>query len=180
MVRQRRARRAFTLRAGRSSWGRRRVRRRGGRPLWPSCAGSESASGQHQRGQEAYPSVAKALHRIVARGGRPHRVRSGRDRRGVSCSLRRSGCIRRAVRPMKTEARRVCPSCRNEFPGPVEFCPVCMLHRALASGVESGESFAEDAVVPTSKDVTQRFEHYELMSEAKMESRSSWAAARWG
>ena len=41
---------------------------------------------------------------------------------------------------------------------------MCMLHRALASGVESGESFAEDAVVPTSKDVTQRFEHYELMS----------------
>ena len=39
---------------------------------------------------------------------------------------------------------------------------MCMLHRALASGVESGESFAEDAVVPTSKDVTQRFEHYEL------------------
>ena len=65
---------------------------------------------------------------------------------------------------MKTEARRVCPSCGNEFPGAVEFCPVCMLHRALASGVESGESFAEDAVVPTSKDVTQRFEHYELMS----------------
>ena len=44
---------------------------------------------------------------------------------------------------MKTEARRVCPSCGNEFPGAVEFCPVCMLHGALASGVESGESFAE-------------------------------------
>ena len=66
---------------------------------------------------------------------------------------------------MKTEARRVCPSCGNEFPGAVEFCPVCMLHGALASGVESGESFAEDAVGPTSKDVTQRFEHYELMSD---------------
>ena len=42
---------------------------------------------------------------------------------------------------------------------------MCMLHRALASGVESGESLAEDAVVPTSKEVTQRFEHYELMSD---------------
>ena len=42
---------------------------------------------------------------------------------------------------------------------------MCMLHRALASGVESGESFAEDAAVPTSKDVTQRFEHYELISD---------------
>ena len=42
---------------------------------------------------------------------------------------------------------------------------MCMLHRALASGVESGESLAEDAVVPTSKEVIQRFEHYELMSD---------------
>jgi tetratricopeptide (TPR) repeat protein len=66
---------------------------------------------------------------------------------------------------MKTEARRVCPSCGNEFPGAVEICPVCMLHRALASGVQSDESFTEDAVVPTSKDSTQRFEHYELMSD---------------
>ena len=40
---------------------------------------------------------------------------------------------------------------------------MCMLHGALASGVESGESFAEDATVLTLKDVTQRFEHYELM-----------------
>ena len=63
---------------------------------------------------------------------------------------------------MKTEDRRVCPSCGNEFSGPVEFCPVCMLRKALAGGVESGESFAEDAVVPTSEHVTQRFEHYEL------------------
>ena len=43
-------------------------------------------------------------------------------------SLRRLGCIRRAVRPMKTEDRRVCPSCGNEFSGAMEFCPVCMLH----------------------------------------------------
>jgi serine/threonine protein kinase len=65
---------------------------------------------------------------------------------------------------MKTEERRICPSCGNEFSGEMEFCPVCMLHRALAGRVESGESFAEDAVAPASKDVTQRFEHYELMS----------------
>ena len=66
---------------------------------------------------------------------------------------------------MKTQARRLCPSCGNEFPEAVAFCPVCMLPMALASGVESGESFAEDAVVSTSKDVTQRFENYELMSD---------------
>ena len=45
---------------------------------------------------------------------------------------------------MKTEDRRVCPSCGNEFSGAVEFCPVCMLHRALADDVESGESSSED------------------------------------
>ena len=39
----------------------------------------ESASGHHRRGQNTDPSVAKALHRAVARGGRPHGVRSGRD-----------------------------------------------------------------------------------------------------
>jgi serine/threonine protein kinase len=63
---------------------------------------------------------------------------------------------------MKTEDRRVCPSCGNEFSGAVEFCPVCMLRKALAGGVESGESSAEDEVVPASEHVTQRFEHYEL------------------
>ena len=60
---------------------------------------------------------------------------------------------------MKTKDRRVCPSCGNEFSGEVEFCPVCMLRKAVADGVESGETFA---VVPTSKSLTQRFEHYEL------------------
>src|SRR5208283_4737936 len=41
--------------------------------------GGESASGHHRRGQNTDPSVAKALHRAVARGGWPHGVRSGRD-----------------------------------------------------------------------------------------------------
>ena len=61
-------------------------------------------------------------------------------------ALRRLGRIRRAVRPMKTEDtedRHVCPSCGNEFSGAVEFCPVCMLHGALADDVESGESSSE-------------------------------------
>jgi predicted ATPase len=40
-----------------------------------------------------------------------------------------------------------------------EFCPVCMLRRALVGGVESGESFSEGAP----KDAAQRFEHYELL-----------------
>ena len=46
----------------------------------------------------------------------------------------------------------------------MEFCPVCMLRKALAGGVESGESFAsEDTVKPTSEQARQRFEHYELV-----------------
>ena len=47
---------------------------------------------------------------------------------------------------MKTEDRRVCPSCGNEFSGAVEFCPVCMLRGALAmkkSGVFFGTGFSE-------------------------------------
>ena len=41
---------------------------------------------------------------------------------------------------MSTEPQRTCPSCGNEFSGAMEFCPVCMLRKALAGGVESGES----------------------------------------
>ena len=41
---------------------------------------------------------------------------------------------------MKTEARRTCPTCGNELSGAMEFCPVCMLRKGLADGVESGES----------------------------------------
>src|SRR5271165_1636016 len=68
-----------------------------------------------------------------------------------------------AVRPMKTEPQRTCPSCGNEFSGAMEFCPVCMLRKALADGVESGESSAfEEAAKPTPEQATQRFEHYEL------------------
>ena len=62
---------------------------------------------------------------------------------------------------MKTEDRRVCPSCGNEFSGAVEFCPVCMLHGALADDVESGESSSERVTKPKSHDVARRFQHYE-------------------
>jgi hypothetical protein len=66
---------------------------------------------------------------------------------------------------MKAEPQRTCPSCGNELSGAMEFCPVCMLRKALAGGVESGESSAsEEAVKPTPEQVTQRFEHYELVT----------------
>src|SRR6266436_5443151 len=73
--------------------------------------------------------------------------------------------IRRAVRPMKTESRRVCSICGNEFAGAMEFCPVCVLRKALADGVESGEASAsEDTAKPTTpQQAVQGFEHYELV-----------------
>jgi hypothetical protein len=65
---------------------------------------------------------------------------------------------------MSTEPKRTCPSCRNEFSGAMEFCPVCMFRKALAEGVESGEpSVSEDTVKPRPEDAAQRFEHYELL-----------------
>jgi hypothetical protein len=65
---------------------------------------------------------------------------------------------------MKTEAPSTCPSCGNEFSGAIEFCPVCMLRKALAGGFESGESSAsEDTVKPTTPEhPPKRFKHYEL------------------
>src|SRR6202795_703677 len=70
----------------------------------------------------------------------------------------------KAVRAMSTEPQRTCPTCGNEFSGAMEFCPICMLRKGLAGGVESGESSAsEEAVRPTPEQAVQRFEHYELV-----------------
>src|ERR1700687_1337545 len=66
---------------------------------------------------------------------------------------------------MSTEPQRTCPSCGNEVSGAMEFCPVCMLRKALADGVESGESSASDDMVkPALEQAKQRFEHYELVT----------------
>jgi hypothetical protein len=66
---------------------------------------------------------------------------------------------------MSAQPHRTCPSCGNEFSGAMEFCPVCMLRKGLAGGVESGESSAsEEAVKPTPEQAVQRFEHYELVT----------------
>jgi hypothetical protein len=65
---------------------------------------------------------------------------------------------------MKTEDRHTCRSCGNEFSGAMEFCPVCMLRKGLAGGVESGESSTSVKLAP--EQATQRFEHYELVTGA--------------
>jgi len=66
---------------------------------------------------------------------------------------------------MSAERQRTCPSCGNEFSGAMEFCPVCMLRKGLAGGVESGQSSFEEAAKPTPVRVLQRFEHYELVAD---------------
>jgi serine/threonine protein kinase/predicted ATPase len=65
---------------------------------------------------------------------------------------------------MNAEPQRTCPSCGNELSGAMEFCPVCMLRKALAGGVESGDSSSEDTLKPTWQDPVQRFEHYALVT----------------
>src|SRR6266403_2112247 len=64
---------------------------------------------------------------------------------------------------MSREPQRACPTCGNEFSGTMEFCPVCLLRKGLAGGVESGESSSKEAVTPTLDQAVQRFEHYELV-----------------
>jgi hypothetical protein len=51
---------------------------------------------------------------------------------------------------MSADPQRTCPSCGNEFSAAMEFCPVCVLRKALAAGVESGGSSASrEMVKPT-------------------------------
>jgi hypothetical protein len=56
---------------------------------------------------------------------------------------------------MKSEDRRGCLSCANEFSETMEFCPVCTLRKAVACGVDSGESSSEDTIKPTSEHAVQ-------------------------
>ena len=64
---------------------------------------------------------------------------------------------------MKTKDRRTCPSCGNQFSGAMEFCPVCTLRKALATGIESDGSSFNDTLMPATEQATRRFEHYELL-----------------
>jgi serine/threonine protein kinase len=66
---------------------------------------------------------------------------------------------------MKTEERQTCSICGGEFPGAIEFCPVCMLRQALTGGAKSSASSAsEDTVKPTPQQAVQRFAHYQLVT----------------
>ena len=65
---------------------------------------------------------------------------------------------------MKAVERRVCSVCGNEFSGAMKFCPVCMLRKGVAGGLESGESSSGDTLEPKPEQALQRFEHYELVT----------------
>src|SRR6516164_4657100 len=108
----------------------------------------EGGAKSGRRGALRFGSVVP--HRTVAQGGRLHCVRSGTNRQGNPCTLGSFNRIRRTVRSMKTELRRTCPSCGNEFSGAMEFCPVCMLRKGLAGGAESGGSSASEDTVTVS------------------------------
>ena len=59
---------------------------------------------------------------------------------------------------------KACSVCGTALSGVDESCPVCMLRKGLAGGVESGGSSAsEETIKPTPEQATQRFEHYELV-----------------
>ena len=64
---------------------------------------------------------------------------------------------------MKTEDRRICPSCGNEFSGAMEFCPVCMLRKALDEETEPFSEPALSAVCAQVRQDAERFEHYEVV-----------------
>src|SRR5580692_7284215 len=82
---------------------------------------------------------------------------SGHPRSLARNHMKRSDLKEREIRACAACGAKFSPASENEF------CPVCMLREALACGVESGESFSEDPVKLTPKDLALRFEHYELV-----------------
>src|ERR1700738_1842661 len=65
----------------------------------------------------------------------------------------------------KIDEAKTCAVCGTALSVVDESCPVCMLRKGLADGVESGESSASaDTAKPTTpQQAVQRFEHYELV-----------------
>ena len=59
---------------------------------------------------------------------------------------------------------KTCSVCGTALSGVDVLCPVCMLRKGLAGGVESGGSSAsEDIVAPTPEPANRRFENYEIV-----------------
>ena len=60
------------------------------------------------------------------------------------------------VRTMSADLQRTCPSCGNEFSRAMEFCPVCMLQKALPGAAESGASSVSEDTVEATRRNSQR------------------------
>src|ERR1700730_15801394 len=59
---------------------------------------------------------------------------------------------------------KACSVCGTALSGVDESCPVCMLRKGLAGGVESGvSSISEVTIKATPARAMQRFEHYALV-----------------
>ena len=66
---------------------------------------------------------------------------------------------------MSTQPKRICPNCGNELSEAIESCPVCLLRKGLAGGIESGEaSVFGDTLKSIPDQPAQRFDHYELVA----------------
>ncbi len=65
---------------------------------------------------------------------------------------------------MKTEQKRICPSCGTAMAAAWKFCPVCMLQEAVVEDFESDE-FSETAIEPENAR-GPRFDNYELLTDA--------------
>ena len=61
----------------------------------------------------------------------------------------------------------ICPVCGTKFQASSDsqFCPACMLRRALDAGDEYETSSSEDILEPPAQQVGQRFDHYELIMD---------------
>jgi tetratricopeptide (TPR) repeat protein len=61
----------------------------------------------------------------------------------------------------------ICPVCGTKFQASrdSQFCPACMLRRALDAGVEYETSSSEDILTPPAQHLVQRFDHYELVMD---------------
>src|SRR5258708_38768753 len=67
------------------------------------------------------------------------------------------------------------PSCGNELSGAMEFCPVCMLRKGLAGGIESREASFEEGGKPQPKQDKLQIYDYELAESKGRDTDSVWS-----
>ena len=89
----------------------------------------------------------------------------GRMDRAMKTSFRGNPDDRDGPKDLGAREMRTCPVCGTRFSATMEneSCPVCMLRKAVAGGVESITPFSEDTVRTTPEQAASRFEHYEIV-----------------